>query len=92
MILGLGTALYSILPRVTVPVLYSVLIWSFLIAIIGPTITTNRWLLDTALFAHLGPVPATDLAWKAISAVGGLSLLGLLIGLTRIERRDLAPA
>ena len=56
-ILGLGTLLYGLLPRLAVPILYIVILWSFLIEIIGSSITSNHWLLGhrAALPPRAGP-------------------------------------
>ena len=59
-ILGLGILLYGLVLRLAAPILYTVILWSFLIEIIGSGITSNHWLLDTAVLTHLGPVPATS--------------------------------
>jgi hypothetical protein len=37
------------------PLLYALVLWSFLIEIVGTSITSSQWLLDTALFTHVGP-------------------------------------
>jgi ABC-2 type transport system permease protein len=91
-VLGVGTLLYGLAPRIALPVLYSLVLWSFVIQIIGSSITTNHWLLDTAVLSHLGPVPATSLDWTAIAWLAGLGVIATLAGLTAFERRDLAAA
>ena len=91
-ILGVGTLLYGLLPRLAVPILYAVILWSFLIEIIGSSITSNHWLLDTAILSHLGPVPATTLNWTAITWLTGLALTAALAGVAAFNRRDLAAA
>jgi len=91
-ILGLGTLLYGLLPRIATPILYVVVLWSFLIDIIGSSITSNHLLLDTALLSHLGPVPAASLNWTAIGVLTGLGVITALAGLAAFQRRDLAAA
>jgi ABC-2 type transport system permease protein len=91
-VLGLGTLLFGLVPRLALPVLYGVVLWSLLIEIIGTTITTNHWLLDTALISHIGPVPATTLNWTAITWLTGLGLMAALAGLGAFQRRDLIAA
>jgi len=91
-ILGVGALLYGLLPRLAVPILYAVILWSFLIEIIGSSITSNHWLLDTAILSHLGPVPATTLNWTAITWLTGLALTAALAGVAAFNRRDLAAA
>ncbi len=91
-ILGLGTLLYGLAPRLAVPILYTVVLWSFLIEIIGSSITSSHWLLDTALPSHLGPVPATSVNWTAVTWLTGLGVICALAGLAAFRRRDLAAA
>jgi ABC-2 type transport system permease protein len=91
-VLGVGALLYGLVPRLTVPILYALVLWSFLIQIIGSTITVNHWLIDTAVLTHLGPVPATSLNWTAVAWLTGLGVLAALAGLAAFNRRDLAAA
>lgn len=91
-VLGLGALLYGLVPRLAVPVLYGLVLWSFLIEIIGSSITSNHWLLDTAVLTHLGPVPAADLNWTAIAALTGMGVIAAAAGLAAFSRRDLVAA
>jgi len=91
-ILGLGTLLYGLAPRLAAPILYTVILWSFLVEIIGSSITSNHWLLDTAVLTHLGPVPATSLHWTAIAWLTGFAVIATLAGMAAFNRRDLAAA
>jgi ABC-2 type transport system permease protein len=92
LILGLGTLLLGVAPRLAMPLLYALVLWSFLIEIIGTSITSSHWLLDTALFTHVGPVPAASLDWAAMGILTGLGLIAALAGLATFTRRDLAAA
>jgi len=91
-ILGVGTLLYGLVPRFAAPVLYLLILWSFLVEIIGASVTSNHWLLDTAVLTHLGPVPATGLHWTAIAWLTGLSATAAIAGLAAFSRRDVAAA
>jgi ABC-2 type transport system permease protein len=91
-VLGAGALLFGLVPRLAVPILYSLVLWSCVVAIIGSTIATNRWLLDTALLTHLGPVPATSLHWPAIGWMIGIAVIATLAGVAAFNRRDLASA
>ena len=89
LILGLGTLLLGAAPRLAMPVLYALVLWSFLIEIVGTSITSNRWLLDTALFTHVGPVPAAGLDWLAIGIFTGVGVMAAVAGGAAFARRDL---
>jgi ABC-2 type transport system permease protein len=91
-VLGLGTLLFGLVPRLAAPLLYALILWSFLIEVIGSSLTSNRLLLDLALFSHLGPVPAAGLNWTAIGVLTGLGALAALAGIAAFRRRDLAAA
>jgi ABC-2 type transport system permease protein len=91
-VLGVGALLYGFVPRLAVPILYGLVLWSFLIEIIGSSITTNHWLLDTAVLSHLGPVPAASLEWVALAWLTSLGMIAALAGLAAFNRRDLAAA
>ena len=88
----MGTLLYGLVPRLAAPLLYSLILWSFLIEIIGSSITSNHWLLDTAVLSHLGPVPATSLNWTVIAWLTGLAATAALAALAAFRNRDLAAA
>jgi ABC-2 type transport system permease protein len=92
LVLGLGTLLLGVAPRLATPLLYTLVLWSFLIEIVGTSITSSQWLLDTALFTHVGPVPAASLDWPAMGILTGLALIAALAGLAAFARRDLAAA
>jgi putative exporter of polyketide antibiotics len=84
--------LFRFAPRLAAPVLYVLILWSFLIEIIGSSITSNHWLLDTAMLTHLGPVPAVSLRWTAIAWLTGLGVAAASVGLAAFNRRNLAAA
>jgi polyether ionophore transport system permease protein len=91
-VLGIGMLLYGLVPRFAAPLLYALVLWSFLIEIVGSSITSNQLLLDTALLSQLGPVPAASLNWTAIGVLAGFGLLTALAGLSAFRRRDLIAA
>ena len=92
LVLGVGTLLFGLVPRLAVPILYGLVLWSFVVQIIGSSITTNHWLLDTSVLSHLGPVPATRLDWGAVAWLVGLGVITALAGFVAFDRRDLAEA
>jgi len=88
-VLGLGTLLYGLAPRLAAPALHGLVAWSFVVQILGSGITTNRWVLDTAVFSHLGPVPAASLDWTAVAWLVGLGVAAAVGGLAAFGHRDL---
>lgn len=91
-VLGIGALLYGVAPRPAAPILYVIILWSFLVEIIGTSITSNHWLLDTAILTHLGPVPAASLHWTALAVLAGAATVAAVGGVAAFRRRDLAAA
>ncbi len=91
-VLGAGTLLYGLLPRLAAPLLYALVLWSFVVEIVGSSVTANHWLLDTAIFTHIGPVPASQLNWTAIAWLAGSGIAAAGAGIWAFRRRDLVPA
>jgi ABC-2 type transport system permease protein len=67
-------------------------VWWFVIGVVGSSITTNRWLLDTAVFTHLTPVPAGSIDWMPVLVMTGIGVVGALAGMVAFSHRDLAAA
>ncbi len=91
-ILGLGGLIYGLSPRLVSPIVYGLVVWSFVVEIIGSSIKANHWLLDTAVLSHIAPVPAADINWTPITWLVGLGILAAAAGLIAFRRRDLASA
>jgi ABC-2 type transport system permease protein len=64
-LLGLGALLIGAWPRRTAVVVYGYLAWSFLIEFLGAVVHASHWLLDTSVFFHMAPAPATSLTGPA---------------------------
>lgn len=91
-LLGLGTLVHGVAPRLAGPVAYGLVAWSFLIELIGSVLKANHWLLDTSILYHVAPAPATNPNWGSATALVllGAALAGL--GSVAFARRDLISA
>jgi ABC-2 type transport system permease protein len=92
LVLGIGTLLVGLVPRIASPLVYGVVLWSFIVFVIGPTTSAPQWFLDTSVLGHLGPVPASNLEWTVILAFLGLAASTAVVGQLAFDRRDLAEA
>jgi ABC-2 type transport system permease protein len=92
MLLGLGALVLGAWPRRTSGIVYGYLVWSFLVEFIGGVIHTSHWLLDTSVFFHIVPAPATSPDWTSAAIVSGLGVVGAVVGTILLERRDLLGA
>jgi ABC-2 type transport system permease protein len=87
-LLGLGALVLGAWPRRTSTVVYGYLAWSFLIEFAGGVIHTSHWLLDTSIFFHMVPAPATSPDWRSMAVITGLGILGAVLGGILLCRRD----
>lgn len=90
--LGLGIALFGIIPRLATWFLYALLAWSFLEQVITSIVSNDRTkdiLNSTSLLQPMSMVPAQTIDWiqfwQLIVCAAGL----LLIGFLAFSRRDL---
>ena len=86
---GLAALLFGFLPRLSVPVSWSVLGVVVAMLLLGATVGLSHWVLDLSPFTHLpklpgGPVTALPLVLLSVIAV----LLGVA-GLAGLRHRDL---
>ena len=91
-ILGVGVLALGLWPRTSTPVVYGLIVWSYLVELVAAAVTTNRWLLDTSVFHHITPAPAADPNWTAAAWLTGLGLLAAVAGVAAFRRRDLVSA
>ena len=87
-LLGLGALVLGAWPRRTSAVVYGYLAWSFLIEFAGGVVHTSHWLLDTSVFFHMVPAPATSPDWSSMAVITGLGILGAVLGGILLCRRD----
>ena len=87
-LLGLGALVLGAWPRRTSTVVYGYLAWSFLIEFAGGVVNTSHWLLDTSVFFHMVPAPATAPDWSSMAVITGLGILGAVLGGILLCRRD----
>jgi ABC-2 type transport system permease protein len=87
-LLGLGALVLGAWPRRTSTVVYGYLAWSFLIEFAGGVVHTSHWLLDTSVFFHMVPAPATSPDWPSMAVITGLGIGGAVLGGILLCRRD----
>jgi ABC-2 type transport system permease protein len=91
-LLGLGALVLGLWPRRTSAVVYGYLAWSFLVEFIGGAVHTSHWILDTSVFFHMVPAPATSPDWASVAVVAGLGVAGAVVGGIFLNRRDVLGA
>jgi ABC-2 type transport system permease protein len=91
-LLGLGALVFGVRPRLTSFVVYAYLVWSSLLEFTGGVVKVNHWLMDTSVFFHMVPAPATDPNWASAAVIVGLGVAGAVIGCVFLNRRDVLGA
>jgi len=91
-ILGIGTLLHGLAPRLAAPIAYGLVAWSFLVEIIGAALGASRWLLDTSLLHHLARAPAAPVRWQSAAILVAIGLAAAIVGMLAFARRDLKGA
>ena len=90
--LGLGALVFGLWPRRTAAVVYGYLAWSFLIEFLGAVVHASHWLMDTSIYFHMVPAPATTPNWASATVVTTLGIAGGILGTTLFTRRDTTGA
>src|SRR6266498_3274324 len=91
-VLGIGTLLHGLAPRLAVAVAYCLVAWSFLVEIVGASLGASRWLLDTSLLHHLARAPAAPVRWDSAAILVAIGLAAAATGAIAFTRRDLKGA
>lgn len=92
LLLGFGALVIGVWPRRTSALVYGYLAWSFVIEFFGAAVHASHWLLDTSVFYHMVPAPATSPDWASAAAMAGLGVAGAVSGGIFLSRRDVLGA
>lgn len=91
-VLGAGTLLHGLAPRVAVPITYILVAASFLLEIVGSAVELPPWLLNLSVFHHVAPVPAAEPDWPAALVLVTVGAALAAVGVLAFGRRDLEVA
>lgn len=87
-VLGVGTLVHGLAPRLATIVAYGLVAWSFLLEFIGAGLGLSGRLLNLSIFHHVARAPAADVQWDSAMALVLLGLTTALLGAIAIRRRD----
>ena len=90
--LGLGVAVLGLVPRVTAPAVYGLVVAAYLIDFVGGFLDLPDAVMDASPFRHLAFVPAVDIDVGSALVMLAVGLLGLAAGVLAFRRRDLQEA
>ena len=87
-VLGLGTVAFGAWPRLAIATGYGYLAWAFLLEFYDAVVPTSHWMMDTSVFFHMLPAPASDPDWARNGIIAALGRLGMAAGAVLFDRRD----
>lgn len=88
-LLGLGTLVFGLWPRFTSYAVYGLLVWAFLLELIGGILGSAGWVLDTSPFHQMAPAPAVAPDWMSGAVMVAVGLASAALGVTALAWRDL---
>ena len=91
-VLGIGTLAHGVAPRLAGPVAYGIVVWSFLVEIIGAGIGASHWLLDLSVLHHISRAPATEVRRDSAAILLTQGLVAAAAGAVAFNHRDLKGA
>ncbi|HVA05401.1 MAG TPA: ABC transporter permease subunit [Acidimicrobiales bacterium] len=89
-LLGIGTLVWGVAPRLASSAVYAVLAWSFLVELLAGIVNSNHWLLNTSLFHQMAAAPAVAPDWVSGGVMLAVGVAAAAIGTVAFAHRDLA--
>ena len=80
LVLGLGTLIHGVAPRMATVFVYGLVAWSFVVEIIGAGLGASGWLLNLSVLHHIARAPAADVRWDSAAILTGLGILAAIVG------------
>ncbi|HEU5317132.1 MAG TPA: hypothetical protein VFX49_13570 [Chloroflexota bacterium] len=87
-VLGLGTLVFGVAPRVAPAAGYAVVTYSILVSLVGALVKGQDWILDTSLFSHIALAPAARPDWPETAALVSIAAALAAAGALAFRRRD----
>jgi ABC-2 type transport system permease protein len=89
LLFGLGVLAFAVAPRYASAVTYSLLVWFFLVEIVGGIASMNHWVLDTSAFHQMAPAPSVPVNWTSNAMMVVIAVVALGVAVVAFNRRDL---
>ena len=91
-ILGAGTFVLGVWPRAATVAAYGLLVWSFLVELVGGIVGLNHWVLDTSVFHQMAAAPAVSPDWTSGGILLAIGAVAAFAGGVAFKFRDLQSA
>ncbi len=90
--LGVGIAVFGILPRATAPLAYGLVLAAYLLDFVGGLLELPEWALELSPFRQLAAVPAQSMEVVPLLVMVAVGVVAAGIGTVAFRRRDLQEA
>jgi ABC-2 type transport system permease protein len=87
---GVAVVLFGLAPRLAVGVSWGVLAVAAILAIVGPLLRLNHWVLDISPFVHTPRLPGATFTASALLWLTALAVVLTGAGLAAFRQRDMA--
>ena len=91
-VLGIGALVFGVAPRASNVATYGLLVWSFLVEILGGIVGLDHWVLDTSVFHQMAAAPAVSPDWTSAGGLLAVGVVAALVGVLAFDLRDLQSA
>ena len=89
LIIGVGTALYGILPRVAVIAMYAIIIWAFVVDVLKSFFSLGDFIDKTSLLHYVSFAPTKSPDWSTFAWLVGIGVGLAIIGILAFSKRDI---
>jgi ABC-2 type transport system permease protein len=92
MFLGLGVAVFGLIPRITAPVAYGMVLAAYVLDLVGGLLEIPEEILRYGPYRHVAAVPAADMSVGPALLMVAVGVAGTAVGVAAFRRRDLREA
>ena len=89
LLFGVALLLLAWLPRLTIPLGWTILGLTAIVGVFGPILQAPEWVVDLSPFTH-SPVPGGDAGWGDAYWMLGIALVAAVVAVASMRRRELA--
>jgi ABC-2 type transport system permease protein len=89
LLLGIGTLLYGLLPRLVAIGMFAVIIWAFVVDVLKSFFSLGDFIDKTSLLHYVSFAPTKTPDWTTFAWLVGIGLVLVVVGLFAFNKRDI---
>jgi ABC-2 type transport system permease protein len=87
--IGIGTAFYGLLPRLTAIIMYAVIIWAFVVDVLKSFFSLNDFIDKTSLLHYVSFAPTKAPDWSTFAWLVVIGVTLMAAGIVTFTKRDI---